>query len=177
MPANPVDPFVHYQVSHFFHFCDRRNLPLIQELGGLYSLEQLEERCIQIPAPGGNDWSHDADRMKGLHRYIHLCLRNNHPMEYLARQAERIVDSIFLQISSEVLQLDGVMYTADVSNKSGVRLHTIEDAREMIDFEVAYTRTDWRDPAIKKRLDDCEKCEILVPDFVPIELIRNIPHG
>ena len=60
MHTMPVDPFVHYEVSHFFHFCDRRNLPLIRELGGLYSLQRLEEMSIQIPAPGGNTWSHDA---------------------------------------------------------------------------------------------------------------------
>ncbi|MCY4600880.1 MAG: DarT ssDNA thymidine ADP-ribosyltransferase family protein [Acidobacteria bacterium] len=172
-----MDPFIRYHVSHFYHFCDRRNLPLIRELRGLLSLEQLEARNIEIPAPGGNDWSHDADRNKGLHRYVHLCLRNNHPMEFVARQEGRIVDTVFLQVSSEVLQLDGVMYASGVSNRADVPIRTIDEARGLIDFEVAYTRTDWTDPAIKRRLDNCEKCEILVPDFIPIELIRNIADG
>ena len=34
-----MDPFIRYHVSHFYHFCDRRNLPLIRELRGLLSLE------------------------------------------------------------------------------------------------------------------------------------------
>jgi hypothetical protein len=177
MSAETVDPFVRYQVTHFYHFCDRRNLPLIRELGGLYSLEKLEEMGVTIPAPGGNDWSHDADRMKGLHQYVHLCLRNNHPMEYIARQEGRIQDSIFLQVSAAVLQMEGLKYTEDVSNKSGVVVRTIEEARDLIDFEVAYTRTDWKNAAVKQRLDNCEKCEILVPDFIPLDLIRNIPNG
>jgi len=37
--------------------------------------------------------------------------------------------------------------------------------------------TDWRDPAIKQRLVQAEKCEILVPGFIPLELIRNFPNG
>lgn len=150
---------------------------MIRELGALYSFEKLEEMGIEIPAPGGNDWSRDADKMKGLHRYVHLCFRNNHPMEYLARQEGRIVDSIFLQIHPDVLKFEGVKYTPDVSNKSDVPILAMEEARTMIDFEVIYTRTDWKNPTIKQRLDQAEKCEMLVPDHIPIELIRNLPHG
>jgi hypothetical protein len=175
--AKTVDPFTRYRVTHFYHFCDRRNLPLIQELGGLYSLEKLEEMGVDVPAPGGNDWSRDADRRKGLHRYVHLCFRNNHPMEYQARQEGRIVDSIFLQIHPDVLKAEGIQYTADVSNKRGVQLHPLEDALEVIDFEVLYTRTDWKNREVKQRLDQAEKCEILVPDHIPLELIRNLPRG
>jgi len=175
--SHDIDPFAKYRVSHLYHFCDRRNLPLIKELGGLYSFERLEQKGIKIPAPGGNDWSRDADKMKGLHRYVHLCFRNNQPMEFLARQEGRIQDSIFLQVHVDVLKIDGVMYTPDVSNKSGVGMHTLEEARGMIDFEVIYTRTDWKNGAIKQRLDLSEKCELLIPDFIPIELIRNLPNG
>ena len=98
-------------------------------------------------------------------------------MEYRAVQEGRIKASIFLQVSSEVLQFDDVRFSADVANKSGVAIHSIDEARKMIDFEVAYTQTDWRNPEVKQRLDQCEKCEILVLDFIPIELIRNIPDG
>ena len=80
-----ADPFIEYRVSHFYHFCDRRHLALIRELNGLYSAERLEEMGVEIPAPGGNDWSRDADRLKGLHQFVHLCFRNNHPMEFLMR--------------------------------------------------------------------------------------------
>jgi len=69
------------------------------------------------------------------------------------------------------------MFTGDVSNKAGVTIHSLEEAMGMIDFEVLYTRTDWRDPQIKERLLEAEKCEILVPDFIPLELIRNLPNG
>ena len=48
------DPFFQYGVTAFYHFTDRRNLPMIQEHGGLYSLAKLREMKINVPAPGGN---------------------------------------------------------------------------------------------------------------------------
>src|SRR5260370_4560046 len=80
-PSKANDPLS--RITRLYHFTDRQNLPLIQKLGGLYPPSQLEARGIQIPAPGGNQWSRDADKMSGMDRYVHLCFRPNHPMEYL----------------------------------------------------------------------------------------------
>ena len=165
------------KIPMLYHFTDRRNLTSIREVGGLYSLVKLKEMGVEIAAPGGNDWSHEADADKGLDRFVHLCFRNVHPMEFVARQEGRIADSIFLHVHPAVLEADGVMFTRDVSNKKGVTLHSLEEAKDMIDFEVLYTRTDWRDPKINERLLQAEKCEILVPDFISLELIRNLPNG
>lgn len=69
-------------------------------------------------------------------------------MAYLARQDGRVGDTIFLEISPAVLRMPGVMFTPDVSNKSGVTACAIEQAKAMIDFEVLYTWTDWSDVTI-----------------------------
>ena len=175
MPAQ--DPFLQYAVTSFYHFTDRRNAASIRERGGLYSLAALREMGIEIPAPGGNDWSHDADEMKGLDRYVHLCFRPNHPMEYVARQDGRIADSVYLQIHPDILRTEGVMFTADVSNKSGVEVIPLANALEIIDFKVLYTRTDWSDPEVQQRLRQAEKYELLVPNHVPMKYIRNLPNG
>jgi|SRR5882724_2326745 len=98
-------------------------------------------------------------------------------MEFAARAEGRIIDSIFLNVHPEVLQWDGVLFTPGVSNKSGVQAYPIKQAAEMIDYEVLYTRTDWKDPSIRQRLLQAEKCEVLVPRLIPLELIRNFPHG
>jgi len=172
-----TDPFARHRVSALYHFTDRRNIPLIIENRGLYSFARLTEMGIGIPVAGGNDWSHKADMYKGLDQYVHLCFKSNHPMEYVARQEGRIGESLFLQIGMEVLQLDGVKFTADVSNKSGVQLYSIDEARKIIDFEVLYSRTNWRDPGVQERLQQAEKYEILVPDHIPLDLIRNFPNG
>jgi hypothetical protein len=164
-------------IQVLFHFTDLRNLPMIRELGGLYPYAELRRRGIEIPAPGGNEWSHDADGMRGLDEYVHLCFRKNHPMEHIARREDRIQDSIFLEVHPEVLQWQGVLFTPDVSNKKGVQQYPMTEATNMIDYEVLTKWMDWKDPAIKARLSQAEKCEILVPRFIPLELIRNLPHG
>jgi predicted metalloprotease len=96
-------------------------------------------------------------------------------MEYVARQDGRITDSVYLQIHPEILRVEGVMFTVDVSNKSGVEIISLEEALEAIDFQVLYTRTDWNDPEIQRRLRQAEKYELLVPNHVPIKYIRNLP--
>ncbi|MGR9134799.1 DarT ssDNA thymidine ADP-ribosyltransferase family protein [Rhizobium leguminosarum] len=162
------------QVPLLYHFTDRRNLESIQKLGGLYPYSMLVQKGIAVPAPGGNDWSHDADARSGVDGDVHLCFRNNHPMEHTARQAGRIENTIFLQVHASVLGWQGVRFTSDVANKAGVAAIPIANAQPSIDFEVLYTRTDWKDPAILARLQQAEKCEVLVPHFIPLSLIRNI---
>jgi hypothetical protein len=171
------DPFLQYSVTSFYHFTDRGNARSIRELGGLYSLASLREMSVEIPAPGGNDWSHDADVMKGLDQYVHLCFRPNHPMEYVARQDGRLTNPVYLQIHPDILRVKGVMFTVDVSNKSGVEVIPLADALDVIDFKVLYTRTDWTDPEVQQRLRQAEKYELLVPDHVPMKYIRNLPNG
>jgi len=171
MPKRPA-------IKELFHFTDRRNLPSIRDLGGLYSYALLGEMGIEIPAPGGNDWSRDADSSKGMDRYVHLCFRDSHPMEYRARQDGRIVSSIFLKIHTDVLQIDGVKFTPDVSNKAGVELCSVREAMDIIDFGMIESGwKDYNDPEIQARLQAVEKYEILVPDHVPPHLILNLPNG
>jgi hypothetical protein len=170
-----IDPL--RRIPVLYHFTDRRNLPHIREHGGLYPMATLREKKIEVPAPGGNEWSREADGKKGMDEYVHLCFRPVHPMEYVARQAGHIGDTIFLQIHPDVLLWEGVKFTPDVSNKAGVEVHTMDQARTMIDYEVLYAWTNWKEGAIKERLLQAEKCEILVPTRIPLELIRNLPNG
>jgi ssDNA thymidine ADP-ribosyltransferase, DarT len=162
------------QIPRLYHFTDRRNLDSIRAQDGLRPLSELVERKVNILAPGGNQWSRDADEPKGMGRYVHLCFRSNHPMEYAARQDGRIGDSIFLEIHPSVMQFPNVMFTPDVSNKAGVQALPIANAVDLIDFEVLYTRTDWSDQAIQQRLKQVEKYEVLVPCHIPLTHIRNI---
>ena len=163
-----------YEVK-FYHFTDKLNLPSIQVLGGLHSLSALKTKGVTIEKPGGNEWSHEADGRVGMDRFVHLCFCTDHPMEWQARQDGRIGYSIFLEIDPAVRHLPGVLYTSDVSNKTGVVPITFGDA--IIDYESAYARTDWTKPEYKARRQAVKKCEILIPDFVPLKYIRNMPNG
>ncbi|SPF34041.1 conserved hypothetical protein [Candidatus Sulfopaludibacter sp. SbA4] len=170
-----IDPL--RRIPFLYHFTDRRNLQLIRDMGGLFPLAELEARGVKIPAPGSDEGSRLVDRRRNLHRYVHLCFKSNHPMEYVARQEGRIEDSIFLQVHASVIHWDGVLFVPGMANTSGITFHTIEEAREMVDYEVLYTRTNWSDPQIQRRLQAAEKYEILVPRAIPLDLIRNLSNG
>ena len=71
-----------YNIDGIWHFTDRANIDLIKQHGGLLSHAELIRRNVAIPAPGGNDLSHDADHCKGLDEYVHLAFVDDHPMLY-----------------------------------------------------------------------------------------------
>jgi len=160
-----------------WHFTDKSNLQLIVEHGGILSLEELENREVEIPAPGGNEWSHDADKLKGLHSYVHLAFLDDHPMLYRAKQEGRIPEPLWLKVDASILLEEGVRFCSDVSNKSGVEILEADEAQEKIDFEVLFTYMDWRDPEIQARRQAAVKSEILVPAYVPIDRIRDCKNG
>jgi len=155
----------------FYHFTDTRNLDSIRE-HGILSMTELRARGI-TPVTGGNDWSLEADARFGMDRYVHLCFLRQHPMEWNARQDGRIEKSRFLRIDPKVLTLDDVLMTDEVANKSGVVPKPANEIIPSLDFKVMYTRTDWKDPAIRDRRQRAKLYEILVPSRVPPELILD----
>ena len=163
----------HYGIQNFYHFTDERNLPLIRELRGLHSLQVLRSMGAVPPVPGGNDWSREADARFGGDRYVHLCLFDQHPMEWRARQEGRIGTSRFLQIDPNVILFDGVVFSPGVSNRADVPLLDFDVALEKMDFEVVYTRTNWADPEVQARRSVAKKYEVLVPGTIPLEMIRG----
>lgn len=160
-----------HRIEAIWHFTDRANLDSIKEYGGLLSLRQLEERDIAVPKPGGNEWSHDADRHKGLDVYVHLAFTPSHPMLFHARKEGRIVDPIWLKVDPSVLTGPKVRFSSDVSNKKGVPILDHEEALKKLDFEALFEYMNWNDQRINARLRAAEKSEILVPDIIPIEKI------
>ena len=90
----------------------------------------------------------------------------------------RIASSIFLSIHMDVLKIEGVLFAAGVSNKSGVETCPLTDATGKIDFDMLYGGwKDWRNPEIQSRLQQVERYEILIPDHIPLDLILNLPNG
>ena len=173
IPPRPLS-----RIKWLYHFTDTRNLRLIREMGGLFSTAKLREMGVDEFHTGGNKWSLDADEMFGMDRYVHLCFRSTHPMEYIAKQEGRIEKSVFLLVGGDVLRLKGVRYSPGVSNKSGTKICDIQEARDQIDYDVLYTRMPWSDPEVQARLQAAEKCEILVPDHVPMKYLEKyFPNG
>jgi hypothetical protein len=166
-----------YGIDGVWHFTDGANLASINQHGGLLCYAELRRRGIAIPAAGGNDWSHEADAWAGVDEYVHLAFIPNHPMLYLAKKDGRIKQAYWLKIDRSVLFVEGIHFTREVANKSGIRLLTVEEAKDEIDWEVLFTRTDWSDPAIKARRQAAEKSQILIPKTVPLEKIIGKMNG
>jgi hypothetical protein len=165
-----------YKINGVWHFTDWSNIEFIKQ-HGLLSLAELEKREVNVPACGGNDWSHDADKIKGLDKYVHLAFVDDHPMLYRAKEDGRIKNPIWLKIDVSVLLADGVCFCADVSNKSGVPLLNSEQAKSEVDFDVLFTYMDWRNDEIQRRRQSAIKSEILIPNMIPVEKILSYKNG
>lgn len=166
-----------YGVDGIWHFTDLSNLQSIIDNGGLLSLVEANKRGIKIPAPGGNEWSHDADKINGVDNYVHLAFLDDHPMLFHTRNDGRTPNPIWLKISIDILDTDGVRYTSDVSNKTGVPLLSPEVARNEIDLEVMFTYMDWKNPEIRQRRNQALRGEILIPSVVPVNMILGKKNG
>lgn len=166
-----VDALVRAKAS-VYHFTDTRNLPSIRE-HGLLSMCEIKRRQIGT-LPGGNQWSLDADAASGMDQYVHLCFFRDHPMAYVAQQEGRIENVRYLRVDPTIMLEQGVQITDRVSNKRGAIAQPARDMITKIDWQVLYTRTDWKDPAIQARLKIAKVCELLVPNGVPTEMIRNL---
>lgn len=157
-----------------YHFTDSRNISLIKKAGGLCSLRKLTEQNPEGIFFGGNQWSHEADECKGVDEFIHLAFANDHPMAYRAQQEGRIENICWLTISLNILTEAVVVFTNDVSNKSGVPLLSNDEAREAIDLEGLFDHLDFTIEKNKIRKNNARKSEILVKDFIPLSYILNI---
>jgi hypothetical protein len=166
-----------YNIKIVWHFTDQSNLSLIEKHGGVLSLKELERKHITIPNPGGNSWSHDADKSKGLDKYVHLTFFADHPMFYKAKMEGRIKNPVCLKVDSSVLLNDGVHFSSDVSNKAGVEILDSRKAAAALDFEVLFTYMNWSDPVINARRQAALKSEILIPEIVPFDTILEYING
>ena len=160
------------QHSYIYHFTDESNFPTI-ETHGLLSKSEMARLGIAAQAPGGNSWSWEADRIKGISDYISLCMTRNHPMCHTATKEERITKPRYLCIKPDILLNEGVLFAFDIANKSGIEVMPIRDALPLIDYHVIYTRTDWRNSEVQARLTAAERCEVLVPKHIPVNKIAR----
>jgi hypothetical protein len=169
------------RVTWLYHFTDRRNLELIWELDGLWSTAKLKEMGVEFH-PGGNQHSLDADEMFGMDQYVHLCFKSKHPMQYLAKQDGRIEKTLWIYVddAASVLELGGALFCPGVSNKSGMETCAIKEAGEMIDVVALYEYLDWNVHENYERRLAAEKCEILIPDHLPLKYFKTYlpkPNG
>lgn len=162
--------------KNLYRFTDRRNLPLIIK-EGLLATAELKRRAITPFATGGNEASLQIDIHAGMDEYVHLCFTRNHPLLYLAKQRGNIVDGVYIAVSLQVLTVPGTRISVGVAIANDATIHPVTDIMAVLDKDVIYQRTDWKDPAIMARLRMMEKSEILVPTAVPRRFLLGTHNG
>lgn len=161
-------------IQHIYHFTDEENLPLIRKYG-LLPYAELLRQGITPPKPGGSEISREVDRYRGLDEYVHLCLKDSHPMEYVARQMGRIGRTRFLRISTEVLFCEDAMGCSGVANRNDMSILPLEKALDSIDIDILFGgRPDFRNKEFQNRYNEAKKAEILIPSAIPQNLIKNL---
>jgi hypothetical protein len=157
-----------------FHFTDIANLPLIRQ-HGLLSYAELMARGIDPPKPGGNDWSREVDQSRGLDHYVHLCLMDSHPMEFVAKRDGHIGPTRFLRVSTDILRTEGVVGCEKVANGGDAIVRPLTDALDHIDIDVLFdSHVDFYDPPQRDRYNAAKKAEIMVPRHIPVDYILNL---
>ncbi|CAN7343614.1 DarT ssDNA thymidine ADP-ribosyltransferase family protein [Bradyrhizobium sp. LjRoot220] len=159
------------QHRKFYHFTDRKNLPLIRQHGLLSTKELKRLGLFNGIKTGGDANSLASDHAKGTDDYVCLCFTSSHPMVHTAMNDERKLDPVYLEIHPNVIKLPNVMITNAPSNQAGIVRVPAATALDQLDLEVIYTRTDWSNADIQSRLQKAEKYEILIPTGLVIQHI------
>jgi len=176
MAAIP-DPLL--RIVQLYHFTDVRNLSKIRELEGIWSTAQLREKKCEFFA-GGNAWSLEQDQRFGMDRYVHLCWTLGHPMEWYIMQRAAGIQLKYLQIDRSILYEPNVRFSPGVANAVGMVTYSVQEAVDgnMIDYDAFYGNIgSLRDAEPQARRQRAEKSEILVPDYIALRFIKNLPNG
>ena len=99
-------------------------------------------------------------------------LFREHLLEYIAKRDGRFIESKFLAIDPQVLYKPDVKVSLGVANKTGVQILPVEEGLSQLDIDQMYFHAGWRDEDQFARYREAQKCEILVPNHVPVEMIR-----
>lgn len=158
-----------------YHFTDMSNIPSIRLHNGLWPLCYLTNNKIDFKA-GGSKESHERDRAKGYDRHVHLCMTTEHPMEYIARNDERRLDAVFLEIDNSVLAKRDILFSAGICYAHDVIPCPIHEAKG-VDFDAIRRGKESTDALMVDRYRKVTKYELLIPSHISLRYIRNIPNG
>jgi hypothetical protein len=186
-----VEDFLKFTgISCLYHFTDERNLPLIRE-HGILPYSELWRRGITPPCPGGDRISNILDAKRGYDRYVHLCLKSEHPMEYSKRKSGHLGLTRFLRVSTDILFYSNVVGCPGVANKTYLKTYPIDQALTKFDLKILFfQQPDFSDDAyhlykynakkraeilsLRNRYKEATKAEIMIPSRIPQELIFNL---
>lgn len=162
-----------YQIKKFYHFTDRSNIESIIKNGGLYSWGDCLKKGIYVPHPGGSELSHELDSQQNLAEYARISICKRHPMMYYAMNEGRIVNPVILEIDTDILFLDGNVFSDKNAVRADANKGTSFSYFESIHFRTALRNTQFDVDEDEK---DYFQAEILVKNYIPLHYITNISN-
>lgn len=132
-----IQEFLHNNgINKLYHFTDRANLQSIILNGGLLSWWACEHKGILINRPGGNIESRNLDSRRGLEDYVRLSFCKKHPMQFIAKKENRISHPIIIEISTDVCELDGTLFSDINATANGAQIKYGLEGLKLVDFRV-----------------------------------------
>lgn len=162
-----------YHISKFYHFTDRDNIESIIKNGGLFSYGDCVRRGIRINRPGGSELSHELDYNQNLQDYVRISICKKHPMMFTAIHDERIVNPVILEIDTDVLFIEGNIFSDKNAARNDSNKGTSFDDFNRIHFNTVIQRSQFD---VEEDEQEYYQAEILVPHHIPLHYILNITH-
>lgn len=158
-------------IRKLYHFTDRANLQSIIQHGGLYSWEDCAIKGIVIPRSGSNELSRSLDKQHGLQDYVRLSFTRNHPMMHAVMKEQRIADPVILEIDVTVADKPTTLFADRNATKDGANI-----GGGKVNFDKIHISTVIQSSPYNLSESEREfyQAEILVKNFIPLDLILNI---
>ena len=156
-------------IKALYHFTDKANLQSIKDYGALYSWYYCLVNNIEVPVPGGGELSHQLDKKKGLHNYVHISFTRNHPMMFVP--PSRANNCVILSIDPEAIFWVNTKFANKNATRNDVNIGSTIDDFKKIKFDIVKLRNHFDLDEITKPY---YQGEILVLEKIPLEFIRNL---
>lgn len=158
------------RITSIWHFTDRSNLESIAQ-NGLLSLSSIIEQGVDVSRYGASASSHSQDKRKGLDKFVHLSFVKDHPMYHIAKWDGRIVDPIWIEIDTSILNDDNTLFSNMLANTYNATIFQSEDLERMIDFEKIL----YKNHSYARK--EARKAEIMVSNQINIEQFKGVHNG
>ncbi len=163
------------ELEELHYICPIRNIPSICRTGILshrraerephesVAMVEIQERRAKIVVPGG----------RPLHEYVNLYVCARNPM--LFKRKDRHVELCVLRVSTDVLDVPGVVVTDANASSPYVRFAGAPEGLEIVDNELTFAEywTD-QDPIRYWRRKSRKCAEVLVPDRVDLRFLTGV---
>jgi hypothetical protein len=151
------------------------NLPSILERGIISHVLAAEVPHESVAAPEIQDIRADKIVPGGrpLHGYANLYFHARNPM--MAKRQERHAELCVVRVSTDVLDLPGVVITSQNASSTYAAFRPSPDGLAIVDYELVFAR-DWRypDQIAYWRKKSIKCAEVLVPDRIPPEYFAGV---